>query len=157
MALNIEKLWDQAISDLHREDHDAYQIHTNFLAEQGGYSFGFLLNTFLRNKNRPVAIDIINKMSSEHRWKFVSFLIKPGLGDDRYWQFIASVNIDWSKENIEELVRPVLAEDDDSAWRQILVLLWRVDKKTYVKIAQEAVQSSNPHIVEAGSDALENE
>jgi len=52
------------------------------------------------------------------------------------------------------MVRPFLTEDDDDAWRQMLGLLWRVDEKIHQKIAQEAVESPNLHIQEAGLDSL---
>ena len=160
MALNIEKMWNQVISDLHREDHDAYQVDADFLAEQGGHAFGVLLRKIQWEENPHVAFDIINKMSEVHRRELISSLVHSGLSHSRTgfcWNTITSLNGDWLKQNIEDLVRPVLIENDDDAWQQILGLLWRIDKTIYTKTAQEAVQSSNPHIVETGLDALEND
>ena len=160
MALNIEKVWDQVILDLKRENHAAYQVDAEFLAEQGGHAFGVLLRKIQEEEHPRVALDIINKMSEAHRRQFVSSLVGFGLSHSRTgfcWDTIASLNGNWLKQNIETLVRPVLTEDDDDAWQQILGLLWRVDKTVYTKIAREAAQSSNPHIVEAGIDALEND
>lgn len=67
---------------------------------------------------------------------------------------ILSLPHDWVIRNIEPLAEPFLAEGTDDEYRRFLELYFALDKSLARKLAQRAVQHSDPHIREAGEDYL---
>ena len=157
MAQDNYRIWNQALSARHGADHEAYETHIHLLAREGGFVLGLLLNRVGEDDYSCVARDVINGMSEDDRQKVVLSLVWHSLSHGRgisYRGVIASLNPEWLKAHIEDLVRPFLTENDDYAWSQMLQLLWHVDEKIHNKVAQEAVESSNIHIREAGLASL---
>ena len=68
---------------------------------------------------------------------------------------ILSLPHDWVLHNIEPLAEPLLADGTDDEYRRFLELYSELDKDLALKLAQRAVEHTDPHIKEAGEDFIE--
>ncbi|HLP88542.1 MAG TPA: hypothetical protein VK184_08130 [Nostocaceae cyanobacterium] len=112
--------------------------------------------------DRDTALDLLLYLDVEERLPFFDDLVDLASVDhasvDRVWQVILSLPKDFLLANIEKSAEPVLnnaVKDAYVEYRCLLQLYSQIDRVLTYPLAQRALQSDDPDVIEAGEDFME--
>lgn len=110
-------------------------------------------------KNRALTVDVLEYLGQDELKELLPFLLSharsvhPYLGRIRH--LIVSLPKEWLLERLEAASYPMLEPNDDEAYRRFLELYFQIDPQLTKRLAEQALQSSDPNVRDAGRDFME--